>query len=53
MSYCDKYTISASEEDIHEAFTITFVDYPDRLFANSEVEAHELAIDFLWSKLNV
>lgn len=53
MNLCNKYTIEPSEENIHEAYTVSFIDYQDRLFADSETEAHELAIDFLSSKLNV
>ncbi|AFY59229.1 hypothetical protein Riv7116_6917 (plasmid) [Rivularia sp. PCC 7116] len=52
MWYWNKYTVEPSEENIEESYTVTFIDYPDKLFADSETEAHELAIDFLWRMLN-
>ena len=41
------YVIQLSSEDIHEAFTVAFPSFDRILYADSEEEAHEIAIEFL------
>lgn len=50
MWYSGKYQIRASEAHIHEPYTVTFTDYAEELYADSEEVAHEIAIAFLYDK---
>ena len=41
------YVIQLSSEDIHVAFTVAFPSFDRILYADSEEEAHEIAIEYL------
>ncbi len=47
MWYWGLYEVNPSESHIHEAYTVIFTGYEEELYADSEEEAHEIAIEFL------